>query len=109
MEQLDLFDQAKARELKEEGMKVSRENPERISLLEVAREGARKAAMGRLSRHATADDSYIYLTSLGFDQFSLGNAAGSIFRGAEWSHTGEFKPSIRSSNRGHLVRVWRLK
>lgn len=109
MQQLDLFDAAKAQELKAEGMKVSRENPERISLLDIAREGARKAAESRSSRTATADDAYVYLTSLGYDQFSLGNAAGSLFRGKEWEFSGELKPSIRTSNRGHLQRVWRLE
>ena len=109
MEQLDLFDAAKAQELKAEGMKVSRENPERISLLDIAREGARKAAESRISRTATADDAYVYLTSLGYDQFSLGNAAGSLFRGKEWEFTGGFRASRRTSNHGHLQRVWRLR
>lgn len=109
MEQLNFFNPVRAQELKAEGMKASRENPSRSYLLRIAREGARRAAEERLSRTATADDAYLYLTALGYDQFALGNAAGSLFRGKEWESTGGFRASRRTSNRGHLVRVWRLK
>lgn len=43
----------------------------------------------------------------GHDASLLGNAAGSVFRGMEW--TGRMIPSARPSTHARWIRVWKLK
>ena len=79
----------------------------RADALRMAREGVRRAALGRECRTATADDAYAYLEQVGMPLGILGNAAGSIFRGDEWvSHGHTF--SERTSNHRRQIRVWKL-
>lgn len=40
---------------------------------------------------------------------TLGNAAGSLFRGPRWHFTGRWTPSTKPSNHAHLNRIWSLK
>lgn len=68
----------------------------------------------RCARHAAqvygtvhADDVAIWMANRGMDYSALGNAAGSVFRGMEW--TGQVVRSERPSTHGRIIRVWRLK
>lgn len=51
----------------------------------------------------TTDDVFQFL-----DPRCLGNAAGQIFRGAEWEFV-EWRESKRPSNHARPVRAWRLR
>ena len=105
MTQQDLFSLDAGRELKGEGMDLAAAN--RAEALAIARRGAFSAAVRRDDLTADADDAYRALERAGMAD-CLGNAAGSIFKGAEWRWTGEFRPSERTSNHGRMIRVWRL-
>ena len=80
----------------------------RAELLLLARRIVRSAAMRRVDRTATADDASEGLAKLGYSADALGNAAGSVFRGKEWTFAGFWKASRRVTNHGHENRVWRL-
>lgn len=55
----------------------------------------------------TADDVAVWMANRGMDYSALGNAAGSVFKGMEW--TGRVVRSERPSTHGRIIRVWRLK
>ncbi len=80
----------------------------RADLLELARTVAVRIAERQPDRLCTADDVQLHLISLGFEPDELGNAAGSIFRGARWQFV-EFIRSARTTNHRRIIRVWRLK
>ena len=90
-----------AQTLKEEGMNRAAKN--RPEALVIARGFATK--LGRLYSEVTMDDVAAWLT--GDELESLGNAAGSVFKGKQWEWTGRFIQSTRLQSHGNLLRVWR--
>lgn len=103
MSQIGLFDAKKGEQLKDEGMDKAACN--RDFDLAIARNTAVMIAQGRQDRSCTADDVQRVLIERGI---SLGNAAGSIFRGKRWRFTGRFVKSQRVSNHASIRRVWQL-
>ena len=101
---MDLFDLAEAQRLKEEGMASAAAN--KHDLLKHARHVAKQIAMLRDSRTVTADDVSRAFAREGVTD-SLGNAAGSIFRGKDWEFTGERVNSQRKTNHSREIKVWR--
>lgn len=101
-----LFDAAASAQAKEAGMLQAATN--KASLLEHARGRARAIARSRANREVTADDVARALEADGISVFALGNAAGSLFRGAEWEWTGRWQPSERVHAHRNPLRVWRL-
>jgi hypothetical protein len=89
---------------KEFGMNQAAEA--RAELLAECRAAVLKAALGRATREATADDSARYLETIGLSADALGNAAGSLFRGRGWRKTGRMQNSSRESNHAHANCVW---
>jgi hypothetical protein len=81
----------------------------RNSILTLAREAVRCKALSRRDRIATVDDAYLWLVEMGKEDDVLGNAAGALFLGSEWECTPMWTASQRKSNRGRMVRVWRLR
>jgi hypothetical protein len=81
----------------------------RTELIEAVRVGIIKIALKRENRCATADDADVVLSDLCCTHRDLGNAAGGIFRDGNWRNTGEWKPSVRTTNHARHVRVWQLK
>lgn len=77
------------------------------SVLILARDAVRKAALSRPDRIATSDDAYLFLAGIGQDA-ELGNVAGSVFRGKEWVAVG-WKRSERKSNHARVIQKWRLR
>jgi hypothetical protein len=92
---------------KEQGMKISADS--RAELLSLVRAALRNIARTRPSRTATADDATEWLIAYGYDPNSLGNGAGSLFRGDDWVFTGVWVKSRKVTNHAHQNRVWRLK
>ena len=101
----DLFDLLEANQLKETGM-TNAMNGSKHLLLDRARHVAKQIAMLRDSRTVSADDVFKALAEEGITE-SLGNAAGSLFRGSEWEFTGERIKSRRISNHAREIKVWR--
>jgi hypothetical protein len=93
------FDLRLGRRAKEAGMNLAAAN--KSDLLE----RARTIAISIASRkgEVTADDVVAELGE------SLGNAAGSLFRGKQWRFTGRWRQSPRASNHAHQNRVWELQ
>ena len=89
---------------KEYGMERAAEA--RAELLAQCRAAVKAAALRRADRTATADDSSRFLESIGLPAESLGNAAGSLFRGRGWRKTGQTRNSERASNNAHANFVW---
>jgi hypothetical protein len=81
----------------------------REELIEAVRIGLIKIALKRANRCASADDADTVLADLCCTHRDLGNAAGGLFRDGNWRYTGEWKPSVRTSNHARYVRVWQLK
>ena len=98
------FNWEAARRAREEGLEAAA--MPRPALLELARDLARGIA--RRVGTVTADDVQAALLELGYQPKDLGNAAGALFRGAEWEQTGDWRRSARVSNHGHRNPVWRL-
>jgi hypothetical protein len=97
--QRDLFDLREGRRQRDVGMDRAAQG--RLIVLEKARAACRRAALARSTRYATIDDAGALVAA-------LGNAAGLVFRGAEWQATPHWWPSVRVSNHARQVRVWRL-
>lgn len=104
---LPLFDVAAGEKAKERGRR--RAELCRQPLLTILREALRNKALARRDRLATADDAYAALAEMGKPAESLGNSAGSLFRGNEWEGTALWVKSKRRSNHARMVRVWRLR
>jgi len=100
------FDLFEGEQKKAEGMSLAASN--RSNLLGFARKVARDIALLRPDRTASADDVGRALRRQGITQ-SLGNAAGSLFRGREWIFTGKRIKSKRVSNHAREIKVWRLR
>jgi hypothetical protein len=103
-ETFSLFAGVAARDL---GMAEATES--RNHLVQKIREFLRTVARSRDNRCVTADDAYKFLEIRDGNLRELGNAAGSIFRSADWEFTGCWTPSTRVSNHARMLRVWRLK
>jgi hypothetical protein len=78
----------------------------RRELLEWAQLAAKRYA--RASGSVSYDDVYRVLEDIGKQPELLGNAAGLVFRGAEWEPVG-WKQSERKTNHARAMRVWRLR
>jgi hypothetical protein len=101
----ELFDlQEEAQKRKKEGMEEAARNRKR--LLEVARDCAEEMSC---YGECTSDHVAGAMERSGYRYESLGNAAGSIFRGKEWVFTGEWVASKRPSSHGRMIRVWRYE
>ncbi len=102
----DLFDIAESNRLKQEGMTAAEYGGKHM-LLDHARHVARQIAMLRGSRTVTADDVGRAFAKEGITE-SLGNAAGSLFRGKGWGVSrGERIKSSRKSSHSREIKVWR--
>lgn len=97
------FNLAAAEQHKQSGMVAAALS--KADLLEYAVELAERIA--RSTGDVTADDVNALLIAQG--RGSLGNAAGSLFRGKQWQFTGQWRTSTRVSNHARQNRVWRLK
>ena len=102
--QADLFDLNLATLEREAGQQ--RAAAHRAALLAKARALAVQVAQQRRDRTVTADDVYRLLPPA--DIHHLGNAAGSLFRGAAWEFTGRRTRSRRITNHAREIKVWRL-
>ena len=100
---MELFNYMEAQARRNAGM-AGAENG-REWLLAQAQQCARQAcsAFGEV----TSDDVASFMSARGLDYSALGNAAGSVFKGMEW--TGRIVRSERPSTHGRIIRVWRLK
>ena len=98
------FDLQAGVDAKVRGMSLAENN--RATLLLTARSAARIAArkLGKI----TIDDVIQTMQAYGH-ACSLGQAAGSVFKGKEWVFTGEWRKSSRVSNHARQNRVWRLR
>lgn len=105
-EQSTIFDQIAARRLADQG--IERAARGKGAVLELARRGAVEIARSRSSHTVTADDVQAWLVGKGIDEGTLGNAAGSVFRGSRWRYTGRTVKSQRPASHGRLIRVWEL-
>jgi hypothetical protein len=92
---------------KEAGLELAASS--KNQLLERVRRHLRNLARDRDNRCVTADDATKFLVGIGEPDRALGNAAGSLFRSAEWEFTGCWTPSVRVSNHARVLRVWRLR
>ena len=101
----ELFDlQEEAQKRKKEGMEEAARNRKR--LLEVARDCAEEMSC---YWECTSDHVAGAMERSRYRYESLGNAAGSIFRGKEWVFTGEWVASKRPSSHGRMIRLWRYE
>jgi hypothetical protein len=105
MENLPLFDLAESERRKQAGQDCAASaNP---TNLELAREIAIELARSNPKRTTNAD-------LVGDELFkrhgieSLGNSAGSLFKGGAWRFTGERIRSARKKNHGREIKVWEL-
>lgn len=98
-----LFDAMEAQRRRNAGLAAAENGRE--WLLAEARRAARNACSVYGEVHA--DDVALYMESRGLDYAALGNAAGSVFKGMQW--TGRVVRSERPSTHGRIIRVWRLK
>ena len=103
MNQESLFDAEKGEQLKDDGMAIAAFNKQ--ADLAHARMVAKILAERDALRITTADEVQEVMTERGV---SLGNAAGSIFKGKHWQWTGQWVKSNRVSNHARFIRVWRL-
>lgn len=100
---MELFNYMEAQRRRNAGMAAAENG--RAWLLAQAQRCARHAAQVYGTVHA--DDVAIWMANRGMDYSALGNAAGSVFKGMEW--TGQVVRSERPSTHGRIIRVWRLK
>ena len=100
------FDATLAEHFRSQGMTKSASAHQ--ALLAQVRVALVKIACSRESRCVTADDAQLWLVEHGYSPGALGNAAGSLFRGSEWSLV-SYRPSERTSRHRNRVGVWRLR
>ena len=101
----DLFGINESIRRKHDGMLAAEYGGKHL-VLKDARRIAKQIAMLRLDKTVTADDVNAALIRIGITE-SLGNAAGSLFRGSEWQFTGERIKSARKTNHAREIKVWR--
>ena len=99
---IPVLDLAAGQQAKEEGMKKAAES--RPSLLSLARSAARTICVRR--GEVYMDLVYVELLKIGVTPKDLGNAAGSVFRGAEWVFTGRLHTSTRKDRHAGAQRIW---
>jgi len=106
--QMGLFDPVEGRRRKEEGM--SRASAKHGELLRMTRAVAVQIARGRLDSCCWADlvQQEMLRRYEWYAPDMLGNAAGSIFRGTEWTFTGRRVQSARIANHSRELKVWHL-
>jgi len=90
--------------LKERGMNTAAMN--RAQLLAEAIRCAWR--LGVTHGQVSADMIAAEFIRRGLDFAALGNAAGSIFKGADWEPCG-FTQSTRPARHAGMIRVWKLK
>jgi hypothetical protein len=78
------------------------------ALLDMLRPALRALALARSDRCVTADDAQAWLIEHNYSPASLGNGAGSLFRGSEWELAG-FSKSTRVSRHSGRNGIWRLR
>jgi len=100
------FDLKLGQALAEEG--IARAANSKKDLLLLGRLFAKRAALRRPDRTATADDSARGFRDHDMPSDSLGMAAGALFRESCWEFTGRYQPSMRVSNHARENKVWRL-
>ena len=105
MTNLTLFDLPAAEAAKDAGLNAAAAS--RLELLAEARRIAVEIAMSRADRKCTADDVRMEMAKRGITE-SLGNAAGSLFKGAQWRFSGEWRKSVVVTSHAHQNRVWEL-
>ena len=100
---MTLFDEVEAQRRREEGLALAASA--RPALLKIAQGIARDIAakVGAVD----SDDVAMEMMLRGHSYDALGNAAGAVFRGMEW--TGEVRQSHRVSTHGRAIRVWRAR
>ena len=104
MSQPDLFDPVASENAKQQGMKKAGEH--KVDVLALARHVAMEYAKSH-GGICHADIVGVLLRQQhGID--TLGPAAGSIFKTAEWSWTGDWIKSVRVTNHSRMLRVWQL-
>lgn len=101
------FDAKLAARYKREAMAAAASSPAHQELLNLLRPALRAIALGRSDRCVTADDAQAWLLEHGYEPGALGNAAGSIFKGGEWTLEG-YTMSARISRHRNRVGIWRL-
>ncbi len=106
MIQSDFFDPDEGERRKKAGKELAAEK--HAYVLSVAQRIVVAVARSRAMRQATADDAQAALRDAGYNSGDLGNAAGSIFRGALWERVGYTK-SRRPSNHARVIGIWRLR
>ena len=99
------FDWQQGDREKARGMQLAARN--RGWLLEHARDLAKAFAQRRPLATCTFDDVMRQLIAEGFKPEELGNAAGSVFKTADWECVG-WKQSKRISNHARAIRIWKL-
>lgn len=100
----DLFNYAESLRRKESGM--ARAAASCPKLLATAQDLAKRIAL--TNGTVTSDDVAFRMAQLGLDYSELGNAAGSVFRGA-FEFTGQVVQSERATTHGRCIKVWRIK
>lgn len=100
---MELFNYMEAQRRRNAGLAAAENGRE--WLLAQAQRLARESC--DINGEATSDDVAMMMASRGLDYGALGNAAGSVFKGMEW--TGRVVRSERPSTHGRIIRVWRLK
>lgn len=104
MNQLPLFDGKKSRAAKVRGMAKSAAHHN--ELLEIAREVAESIARSG-DGTANMDQVALQMIRMDLNPAELGNAAGSVFRG--WEFTGERVKSTKVSSHAREIKIWKLK
>lgn len=77
----------------------------RAEILAKAREVARDLARHAEYQETNADEVAAQLELQGIDSTELGNAAGAIFRGKDWTFVG-YKKSVRVSRHANKIGIW---
>jgi hypothetical protein len=103
-----VFDREESKRQQEEGMAAAVNARKRKELFAIAKNAAINIALSRTDRCVTADDVQKWIVAHGYLPEILGPAAGSLFRGQNWTFTEKWEPSARVSNHNRYVRVWRL-
>ena len=107
MSDMPLFDESLSREAREEGLDRAGSPLARSRFLAEA-QGV--AAWLAETGDVTADDVVRYYNNLGIDiNLELGPAMGLVFRGSQWTWTGEVRNSSRVGRHAGALRVWRLR
>jgi hypothetical protein len=105
MTQVTLFDALASEQGKTQGMKAAADGNR--ELLEEARMIAYQIAYCHGTVHA--DAVVAELVRRGYPPQALGNAAGSLFKGKKWEHTGGYHKSARPWAHSNDLKIWKLR